>query len=80
MPAELQALVTSVAGGEAEYCRVLDLGCGTGLAGERFRRSCSWLEGVDLSGGMIALARRKALYDVLEVGGLAGFLGVAPRR
>ena len=47
--------------------RVLDLGCGTGLAGEALRRRAAWLEGVDLSSGMIDQARRKGLYDRLEV-------------
>ncbi len=47
--------------------RVLDLGCGTGLAGEVLRSRAAWLEGVDLSSGMIEQARRKGLYDRLEV-------------
>lgn len=45
--------------------RVLDLGCGTGLAGEAFRNRASWLAGVDLSPGMIQEARRKRIYDEL---------------
>lgn len=48
--------------------RVLDIGCGTGLAGEAFRDAASWLEGIDLSPRMIAEARRKGLYDRLALG------------
>jgi predicted TPR repeat methyltransferase len=46
--------------------RVLDLGCGTGLAGEAFRYRASWLAGVDLSPGMVGMAARKAIYDDLR--------------
>ena len=49
---------------------VLDLGCGTGLSGAAFRPLAGWMEGVDLSPAMIALARRKNLYDKLEAGDL----------
>lgn len=47
--------------------RVLDLGCGTGLVGEALRRRAAWLEGIDLSPNMIEQARRKGVYDHLEV-------------
>jgi predicted TPR repeat methyltransferase len=53
---------------------MLDLGCGTGLAGAAFRPLVDWLIGVDLSSGMIAQARGKGLYDRLEVGEIAAFL------
>jgi predicted TPR repeat methyltransferase len=53
-------------GGRAiKFGSVLDLGCGTGLAGAAFRSSADWLVGVDLSPGMIAQARAKGLYDRL---------------
>lgn len=74
VPAALAELVGDVAGQGTRYARVLDLGCGTGLAGERFRAACAWLEGVDLSAGMIAQARRKALYDDLAVGDVVAYL------
>ncbi len=50
---------------------MLDLGCGTGLSGAAFRPVVDWMEGVDLSPGMIEQARRKNLYDQLEVGDLS---------
>lgn len=52
--------------GAPEMCdSVLDLGCGTGLAGDLFRPLCGRLTGVDLSGGMLAIARGKGVYDEL---------------
>ena len=47
---------------------IIDLGCGTGLCAPLFRDSARTLHGVDLSSGMIAKARERGLYDVLEVG------------
>ena len=47
----------------AHFGTMLDLGCGTGLAGVAFRPHVDWLVGVDLSPKMIEEARRKALYD-----------------
>lgn len=52
------------------FATMLDLGCGTGLSGAAFRAVCDWIEGVDLSPGMIAQARRKKLYDKLDIGDL----------
>ncbi len=53
---------------------MLDLGCGTGLAGAAFRPFVDRLAGVDLSPAMIARAESKKLYDRLAVADLAGFL------
>ena len=53
-----------------QFGTMLDLGCGTGLSGEAFRPVVDWMEGVDLSPGMIEQARRKNLYDRLDVGDL----------
>ncbi len=56
------------------FAAMLDLGCGTGLAGAAFREEVDRLTGVDLSAAMIEEARRKALYDRLETGELLEFL------
>ena len=53
---------------------MLDLGCGTGLAGAAFRPHVDRLVGVDLSPKMIAQARAKGLYDRLDVDDIAAFL------
>lgn len=62
----------------ARFGTVLDLGCGTGLAGAAFRPHADWLSGVDLSPGMIEEARRKGIYDRLAVGDIAQFLAGQP--
>ena len=45
---------------------VLDLGCGTGLAGVEIRKYCDSLEGVDLSNLMLKKADKKNVYDKLS--------------
>ena len=49
---------------------ILDLGCGTGLAGEAFKPLASKLHGVDLSPAMIEKARARNIYDTLRVADL----------
>ena len=49
---------------------ILDLGCGTGLAGAVFQPLAARLDGVDLSPAMIAKARGRQIYDRLEVADL----------
>lgn len=49
---------------------VLDLGCGTGLAGQIFKPLASRLDGIDLSPRMIEMARARNIYDHLAVGDL----------
>lgn len=50
------------------YFSFLDLGCGTGLMGEKMRVSSDYVSGVDLSENMIKIARAKSVYDQLRVG------------
>lgn len=66
VPDLLTAAIERVAGPRHHFARALDLGCGTGLMGERLRPKVDWLEGVDLSPGMLDRARRKNLYDALR--------------
>ncbi|MBV9739723.1 MAG: methyltransferase [Hyphomicrobiales bacterium] len=61
------------------FARTLDLGCGTGLMGEAIRPFTDVLTGVDLSSGMLAKARAKAVYDELAQGELVEFLRAQPR-
>jgi predicted TPR repeat methyltransferase len=72
-PQLLLEAVAAVAPG-ARFAAVLDLGCGTGLAGMAFRAAADRLTGIDLSAAMIEAARRKGLYDRLETAELAEFL------
>ena len=51
----------------------LDLGCGTGLMGERLRPFVDRLEGYDISAGMLKKARAKGIYDLLSKADLQHF-------
>jgi predicted TPR repeat methyltransferase len=53
---------------------ILDIGCGTGLCGPLLRPYASRLIGVDLSAGMLALAREKNVYTDLQQCELTEFL------
>jgi predicted TPR repeat methyltransferase len=71
---EAVTAVTRSAGRHMRFATMLDLGCGTGLAGAAFRAEVDRLTGIDLSAAMIDEARRKALYDRVETGELVEFL------
>ncbi len=79
-PALLAGLIDMAfaAFGIEQVGRAIDLGCGTGLMGERLRRRASFVEGVDLSGEMVDLAQRKGIYDALEKAELTAFLADHP--
>ncbi len=55
---------------------ILDLGCGTGLAGEVFRPLASRLDGIDLSPAMIEKARARGIYDHLAIADIESALAV----
>lgn len=62
-----QLLVEAVqASGGDSFAHAFDLGCGTGLMGERLRAMTSFLEGCDVSTGMLAKAEAKRIYDRLR--------------
>lgn len=64
VPQKLAALVADGIASE-RFAHVTDLGCGTGLFGERIRARADFLEGFDLSANMLAKAREKRVYDRL---------------
>src|SRR5437764_2274707 len=70
-PAMLRDTVTQHG---TRFGSMLDLGCGTGLAGATFRPHVDWLVGIDLSPKMIEQARKKDLYDRLTVADIAQYL------
>jgi predicted TPR repeat methyltransferase len=78
-PATLLAALSLVLPSTRPTLEVLDLGCGTGLAGEVFQPWARWLEGVDLSPDMAAHARARDVYDAVHVAELSAWLSAARR-
>lgn len=79
-PELLRAAVDRVAAPKVPGDAILDLGCGTGLSGAAFRGRASWLDGIDLSAGMLRRARAKKVYDGLTEGDMVALLTDWPRR
>jgi predicted TPR repeat methyltransferase len=75
VPHDLAALV---GGHRSAFSSMLDLGCGTGLAGEHLARFGANLTGVDLSAGMLAEAAKRAAYSTLTKNDAIGFLKAHP--
>lgn len=65
MPSELAALLKQAADFPAGKWDVLDLGCGTGLAGLEIAQCARRLVGVDLSTKMLAIAHARNVYHRL---------------
>ena len=58
-------LAAIAATGRTQFGKAVDLGCGTGLMGERLRGLVTHLTGYDLSAEMLRQARAKGIYDEL---------------
>ena len=63
---------------DAPLGSVLDLGCGTGLAGVELKDFCQEIEGIDLSKKMLAKARQKNVYNKLNHAGIIEYLAETP--
>lgn len=74
IPSRLAGMVEQAIDG-ARGLAVLDLGCGTGVSGERVRAHAKQLVGVDLSPEMIEKAQQRKVYDQLEVAEITAWLG-----
>jgi predicted TPR repeat methyltransferase len=57
---------------------IMDLGCGTGLAGVELKDFCQEIEGIDLSEKMLAKAKQKNVYSKLNHTGIIEYLADAP--
>ncbi len=73
-PAILRSLADLVIPDRSRRYSILDLGCGTGLAGAAFKDIASTLDGVDLSPAMIAKARSRDIYRELIIADLESAL------
>ncbi len=65
VPESLREVVENGTSWKKSFDCGLDLGCGTGLSGESFVDLTRQLSGVDLSPGMIDIARQKGIYHSL---------------
>ncbi|MEZ5366802.1 MAG: methyltransferase domain-containing protein [Bryobacterales bacterium] len=72
-PKRLAALVEQVLPGRKALA-VLDLGCGSGLAGAELRARCRRLVGIDLSQPMVRVAHERGIYDLLQVAEITEWL------
>lgn len=61
-----------------KFDHMLDLGCGAGLAGQKFRAVAETITGVDLSPAMIFEAGKKNIYARLVAGDVLDFLTHEP--
>jgi predicted TPR repeat methyltransferase len=64
-PAILRSLADLLMIGSDDALDILDLGCGTGLAGEAFKMLARRLDGVDLSPRMVEQAGKRQIYSEL---------------
>lgn len=74
MPALIRTELSKIAGNEKQFSNAIDLGCGTGLAGQQFRATTHRLTGIDLSLRMVEKTRERGIYNVLHVGGILDWL------
>ncbi|RVC48075.1 methyltransferase domain-containing protein [Mesorhizobium sp.] len=77
MPDFLDQAIRSVRPGR--FSLAVDLGCGTGLMGERLRPIADRLEGCDISAAMLKQARAKGIYDRLVKADLQDFAFAGPK-
>jgi predicted TPR repeat methyltransferase len=77
-PEVVHRAVLAVLGANPPRQDIVDLGCGTGLAGRVFRPLARRLDGVDLSAKMVEKARARGLYDSLHVDEIGRFLAAMP--
>jgi predicted TPR repeat methyltransferase len=78
VPELLTAQISKARGADTTPLRILDAGCGTGLAAPLLKPLASQLVGVDLSAKMLDKARARDLYDELVVGELCAFMAGRP--
>ncbi|KAK2593194.1 hypothetical protein QQS21_009123 [Conoideocrella luteorostrata] len=70
----VEAVINNISPPGSDKLTILDAGCGTGLVGDCLARSSLAgkfiVDGVDLSAGMLAVARQKGVYRELETANL----------
>ena len=79
-PEVIVGALCQVAQAPANGWEILDAGCGTGLAGIALKPIARRLIGIDLSSGMLNIARTRAIYDQLIEIDLFDYLQSHPRE
>jgi predicted TPR repeat methyltransferase len=80
IPCVLRQKFDAISENNPHFKNVIDLGCGTGLAGIEFRGIADRLVGIDISSKMVKEAKKKRVYDVLLVGDMIEFLNDSDER
>ncbi|WP_161626823.1 class I SAM-dependent DNA methyltransferase [Desulfospira joergensenii] len=80
VPSKLKQAFVSFLEKTKRFEALLDLGCGTGLAGEAFQDLAGSMTGVDLSGKMLEKAREKGVYYRLFRADIREFLSQGGAR
>ena len=68
LPFIIKELILKSNSAKSQYQNVIDLGCGTGLAGKNLREISTNLSGIDISENMICEAEKLDIYDTLLIG------------
>jgi len=68
LPFIIKELIIKLNNSNSKFQKVIDLGCGTGLAGSDLSEVSDNLIGIDLSENMINIAKKLNIYDNLIVG------------
>ena len=68
LPFIIKELILKSNSAKSQYQNVIDLGCGTGLAGKNLREISTNLSGIDISENMLSQAEKLDIYDILIVG------------
>lgn len=74
IPSLLRHSFHTIVKNDLHFKNVIDLGCGTGLAGIEFRVNADRLRGVDISPKIVEEAKKKRVYDILLVADIIEFL------
>ena len=78
VPTLIAAKVAGLLNPEPAGLDIVDIGCGTGLSGAVLRPWARTLVGLDLSPGMLEIARARGIYDRLELTEAQTFLQAHP--
>ena len=80
LPFVIKELIIKLNNANSKFKKVIDLGCGTGLAGPDLIKVSDNLTGIDLSENMIKKAKKLDIYDNLIVGDIVEKLELSEEK